>query len=75
MFSVSTRNSLVVLPLALALPAELDIAPLAVVTQTMVELIAMVVLVRLVPRLTPQPVEQAEAEAEADVEASSTKPS
>lgn len=54
MFSVSTRNSLVVLPLALALPAELDIAPLAVVTQTMVELIAMVVLVRLVPRLTSQ---------------------
>lgn len=54
MFSVSTRNSLVVLPLALALPEALDIAPLAVVTQTMVELVAMVVLVRLVPRLAPQ---------------------
>lgn len=61
MFSVATRNSLVVLPLALALPPALDIAPLAVVTQTMVELVAMVVLVRLVPRLTPQPVEQGRA--------------
>ena len=53
MFSTATRNSLVVLPLALALPAGLSIAPLAVVTQTLVELIAMVVLVRVVPRLTP----------------------
>lgn len=53
MFSVSTRNSLVVLPLALALPAALSIAPLAVVTQTLVELVGMVILVRLVPRLTP----------------------
>lgn len=52
MFSVTTRNSLVVLPLALALPESLGIAPLAVVTQTMVELIAMVILVRLVPRVT-----------------------
>lgn len=53
MFSTATRNSLVVLPLALALPASLAIAPLAVVTQTLVELVAMVVLVRLVPRLAP----------------------
>lgn len=54
MFSVTTRNSLVVLPLALALPADLAIAPLAVVTQTLVELLAMVVLVRVVPRLVPE---------------------
>lgn len=73
MFSVSTRNSLVVLPLALALPAELDIAPLAVVTQTMVELIAMVVLVRLVPRLTPQTNDTGEAKV--DAEASPARPS
>lgn len=52
-FSGVTRNSLVVLPLALALPPSLSIAPLAVVTQTLVELVAMVVLVRLVPRLIP----------------------
>jgi ACR3 family arsenite efflux pump ArsB len=50
-FSGVTRNSLVVLPLALALPAAFDLAPLAVVTQTLVELVVMVVLVRLVPRL------------------------
>jgi ACR3 family arsenite efflux pump ArsB len=50
-FSGVTRNSLVVLPLALALPAAFDLAPLAVVTQTLVELVAMVVLVRLIPRL------------------------
>ena len=48
-----TRNSLVVLPLALALPAAYDLAPLAVVTQTLVELIVLVMLVRLVPRLVP----------------------
>lgn len=52
MFSAATRNSLVVLPLALALPAELGIAALAVVTQTLVELIAMVILVQAVPRIT-----------------------
>lgn len=50
-FSGATRNSLVVLPLVLALPARYDLAPLVVVTQTLVELIAMVVFVRLVPRL------------------------
>ncbi|MEU2205645.1 bile acid:sodium symporter [Microbacterium oleivorans] len=54
MFSAATRNSLVVLPLALALPHSLSIAPLAVVTQTLVELVAMVVLVRLVPRIARQ---------------------
>jgi len=53
-FSGATRNSLVVLPLALALPAPLELAPLAVVTQTLVELVGMVILVRLVPRLVPR---------------------
>ena len=48
-FSGTTRNSLVVLPLALALPDAL--APIVVVTQTLVELIVMVVYVRLLPRL------------------------
>ncbi len=52
-FSTATRNSLVVLPLALALPEPLALAPLAVVTQTLVELIGMVVLVRLMPVLVP----------------------
>jgi len=52
-FSGVTRNSLVVLPLVLALPAEFDLAPLVVVTQTLVELLVMVVLVRQIPRLLP----------------------
>lgn len=52
-FSGATRNSLVVLPLVLALPAAFDLAPLVVVTQTLVELVAMVVFVRLAPRLVP----------------------
>jgi ACR3 family arsenite efflux pump ArsB len=54
-FSGVTRNSLVVLPLALALPPPLELAPLVVVTQTLVELVAMVVLVRLMPRLVRAP--------------------
>lgn len=53
LFSGITRNSLVVLPLALALPAPHTLAPLVVVTQTMVELVFMVVGIRLVPRLIP----------------------
>jgi ACR3 family arsenite transporter len=54
-FSGATRNSLVVLPLALALPASLSLAPVVVVTQTLVELVGMVIYVRLVPTLVPQP--------------------
>lgn len=50
-FSGSTRNSLVVQPLALALPEPLALASAAIVTQTLVELVGMVVFVRLVPRL------------------------
>lgn len=50
-FSGVTRNSLVVLPLVLALPSGFGLAPLVVVTQTLVELAVMVALVRLVPRL------------------------
>lgn len=50
-FSGATRNSLVVLPLALALPEPLVLAALVVVTQTLVELIGMVLYVRFLPRL------------------------
>ncbi len=52
-FSGATRNSLVVLPLVLALPAAFDLAPLVVVTQTLVELIVMVIFVRLIPWVVP----------------------
>ncbi|MCE0536089.1 bile acid:sodium symporter [Kineosporia rhizophila] len=61
-FSGATRNSLVVLPLALALPDTLAVAALVVVTQTLVEVIGMVIYVRIVPRLLPlqpQPVSAA----------------
>lgn len=52
-FSGATRNSLVVLPLALALPDEYALAAVVVVTQTLVEVIGMVAYVRLIPRLLP----------------------
>ncbi|WP_327285819.1 arsenic resistance protein [Streptomyces sp. NBC_01205] len=54
-FTGATRNSLVVLPLALALPDTLSVAAVVVVTQTLVEVIGMVAYVRLVPRLVPDP--------------------
>lgn len=52
-FSGATRNSLVVLPLALALPAELALVPAVVVAQTLVELVGMTIYVRVIPRLIP----------------------
>lgn len=55
-FSGATRNSLVVLPLALALPETLALTAVVVVTQTLVELIGMVIYVRLIPRLVPRKV-------------------
>jgi ACR3 family arsenite efflux pump ArsB len=48
-FTSVTRNSLVILPLALALPASYGLAPAVVVTQTLVELTGMIVLKRIVP--------------------------
>jgi len=62
-FSGLTRNSLVVLPLALALPGELRYAAAAVVvTQTIIELAAELVSIRLVPSLVvPAPEESGPA--------------
>ncbi|MEE3850115.1 bile acid:sodium symporter [Gordonia sp. LSe1-13] len=51
-FSGATRNSLVVLPLALALPAGFEVAGAVVVTQTVVEVLGMVALVAIIPRIT-----------------------
>jgi ACR3 family arsenite efflux pump ArsB len=48
-FTGATRNSLVVLPLALALPAAFDLTPAVVVTQTLVELAGLLIYVRVVP--------------------------
>ncbi len=50
-FTGATRNSLVVLPLALALPDALAVAAVVIVTQTLVEVVGMVVYVRAIPRL------------------------
>lgn len=50
-FSTGTRNSLVVLPLAFAVPGAVPVLPAVIVTQTMVELVASVVYMRLMPKL------------------------
>ncbi|WP_070886869.1 arsenic resistance protein [Pseudomonas argentinensis] len=51
-FSSSTRNSLVVLPLALALPEGVrELAAAAVITQTLVELMSELIYIRAVPSL------------------------
>ncbi|MGQ9814855.1 MAG: arsenic resistance protein [Candidatus Roseilinea sp.] len=55
-FSLGTRNSFVVLPLALALPAAFDMAVVAIVFQSLVELAGMSIYLWWVPkRLFPQP--------------------
>jgi ACR3 family arsenite efflux pump ArsB len=48
-FSAGTRNSLVVLPLALALPDAWMLAAAVIVTQTLVELVGELIYIRLVP--------------------------
>ncbi|PKL95406.1 MAG: arsenic resistance protein [Betaproteobacteria bacterium HGW-Betaproteobacteria-13] len=50
-FSTATRNSLVVLPLALAVPGAIPVLPAIIVTQTMVELSGELVYMRLIPKL------------------------
>ncbi|MEC4722219.1 arsenic resistance protein [Noviherbaspirillum sp. CPCC 100848] len=50
-FSAGTRNSLVVLPLALAVPGAIPVLPAIVVTQTLVELMSELIYVRLIARL------------------------
>ncbi|WP_225782251.1 arsenic resistance protein [Xenophilus sp. Marseille-Q4582] len=49
-FSAGTRNSLVVLPLALAVPGGGALLPAVVLTQTLVELLAELVYVRVIAR-------------------------
>jgi arsenite transporter len=48
-FSGSTRNSLVVLPLALALPEIGDVVAAVIITQTIIELLFELVYIRVVP--------------------------
>ncbi len=49
-FSTATRNALVILPLALALPGAMPILPAVIVTQTLVELLSELLYIRLLPR-------------------------
>jgi len=55
-FSLGTRNSFVVLPLALALPASFELTVVVIVFQSLVELFGMLAYLRWVPkRLFPIP--------------------
>jgi ACR3 family arsenite transporter len=48
-FSTGTRNSFVVLPLALALPPEWNLAVAVIVIQAFVEMLGMLTFIRVVP--------------------------
>lgn len=50
-FSASYRNSLVILPLALAVPGSMPIIPAVILTQTIVELCFLPIYLRLIPKL------------------------
>ena len=50
-FSAATRNSLVVLPLALAVPGAIPILPAIIVAQTIVELVSELIYIRVIPKL------------------------
>ena len=50
-FSAGTRNSLVILPLALAVPGAIPILPAIILTQTLVELLSELVYIRLIAQL------------------------
>lgn len=53
-FSSATRNSLVVLPLGLALPDISTLVAAVIVTQTIVELISELIYIRVVPNVLLQ---------------------
>jgi ACR3 family arsenite efflux pump ArsB len=50
-FSAATRNSLVVLPLGLAVPGAVPVLPAIIVTQTLVELLSELIYVRFMPKI------------------------
>ncbi len=50
-FSAGTRNSLVILPLALAVPGAIPILPAIILTQTLVELLCELIYIRVISRL------------------------
>ena len=54
-FSAATRNSLVIMPLAFAVPGGVPLLPAVIVTQTIVELVSELLYVRWIPRLPAKP--------------------
>ncbi len=58
-FSSATRNSLVVLPLGLAIPGAVPWVAAVIVTQTLVELVSELVYVRLMPGLGAKALQKA----------------
>lgn len=50
-FSAGTRNSLVIMPLALAIPDAIPVLPAIIVTQTLIELVSELVYIKLIPKL------------------------
>lgn len=54
-FSSGTRNSLVVLPLALAVPGAVPLLPAIIVTQTLVELVSELIYIRVIGHLGNRP--------------------
>lgn len=63
-FSLGTRNSFIVLPFALSLPAGWEVAAIVVVMQSLVELLGMIFYLWFVPGvLFPSPASRSDAEA------------
>ncbi|MDO5659223.1 MAG: arsenic resistance protein [Paracoccus sp. (in: a-proteobacteria)] len=54
-FSAATRNSLVVLPVGLAIPGAMPTVAAVIVTQTLIELISQLIYIRAIPRLIRGP--------------------
>jgi ACR3 family arsenite efflux pump ArsB len=54
-FSASTRNSLVILPLAFAVPGAMPVLPAIIVTQTLVELLSELIYVHFIGKLGVSP--------------------
>lgn len=52
-FSASYRNSLIILPLALAIPGSIPVVPAVILTQTIVELCFLPIYVKVIPKLLP----------------------
>lgn len=50
-FSAATRNSLVIMPLALTVPGALPIVPAVIIMQTIIELCSELIYIRVIPKI------------------------